>query len=115
SLNVSDVVVLCLLAELAQAHVFDHAAAKRTDGRLAHLSAPGLEVRLQIPSSSSQGTSDSVNRACLLPQRCWPIAAGYRVSGFVRWHTYQFAALRRSFLVTEALAPSRPGVRDACS
>jgi len=28
---------------------------------------------------------------------------------------YQFAALRRSCLVSEALAPSRPGIRDACS
>ena len=64
-------VVLSLLAEIAQTHVFDHAAAQRTDGRLAHRSANGLEVRLLIPSSSSQGTSDSVNRACSCPQRCW--------------------------------------------
>src|SRR6516164_9459163 len=28
---------------------------------------------------------------------------------------YQFAAVRRSCLVIEALAPSRPGTRDACS
>jgi len=28
---------------------------------------------------------------------------------------YQFGALRRSCLVREALAPSRPGIRDVCS
>ena len=33
----------------------------------------------------------------------------------VRGTLYQFAALRRSCLVTEALAPSRPGIQDACS
>jgi hypothetical protein len=64
----TDVVILSLLAEIAQTHVFDHAAAQRTDGRLAHRSAPGLEVRLLIPSSSSQGTSDSVNPRLLVPQ-----------------------------------------------
>ena len=45
----TDVIVLRLLAEFAHAHVFDHAGAQRADGRLAHRSAPGLEVWLWTP------------------------------------------------------------------
>src|SRR5215813_9685472 len=35
--------LLRLLAELAHAHVIDHALPQQADGRLAHRSAPGLE------------------------------------------------------------------------
>ena len=46
-LNVADVVTLRLLAEAADGHVLDHAAAKRADGcRRAHWGAPGLEVEV---------------------------------------------------------------------
>ena len=46
-LNVTDVVALRLLAEAADRHVLDHAAAKRADGRRrAHWGAPGLEVEV---------------------------------------------------------------------
>jgi hypothetical protein len=38
---VTDVIVL---AEFAQARIFDHAAAQPADWRLAHWGAPGLEV-----------------------------------------------------------------------
>src|SRR5215475_7380178 len=77
--------------------VFDHAAAQRTDGRLAHRSAPGLDVRLLIPSSSSQGTSDSVNRACSCRNAVGVVPAGYCVSGFVPWRTREkYSALEQS-------------------
>src|SRR6516165_11678874 len=90
SLNVPDVIVLSLLAELAHAHVFDHAGAQRADGRLAHRSAPGPEAELVAPSSSGQGTSHSLNRTYPLldASSAGVLAAGYRVSGFVQWHTF---------------------------
>ena len=39
-LDVADIVVAGLLAELAYCHIFEHAAAKVTDGLLAHRGAP---------------------------------------------------------------------------
>src|SRR5262249_27818549 len=49
-LNVTDVVALRLLAEAADGHVLDHAAAKRADGRRrAHGGAPGLEGEVPGP------------------------------------------------------------------
>jgi len=46
-LNVTDVVALRLLAEAADRHVLDHAAAKRADGRRrVHRGAPGLEAEV---------------------------------------------------------------------
>ena len=46
-LNVADIVALRLLAEAADRHVLDHAAAKWADGRRrAHWGAPGLEVEV---------------------------------------------------------------------
>jgi hypothetical protein len=40
--DVADIVVSSLLAEIAQAHVFDHALAQWADGLLAHRGAPVL-------------------------------------------------------------------------
>src|SRR6516225_8488675 len=45
------------------------------------------------PSSSGQGTSHSLNRTypLLVAASAGVLAAGYRVSGFVLWHTAPFA------------------------
>src|SRR5246500_216013 len=40
--HVPDIVVACLLDEVAHAHVFDHAPAQRADGLLTHRGAPVL-------------------------------------------------------------------------
>src|SRR6184192_1848708 len=47
--DVADIVVASLLAEIAHAHVFDHALAQWTDGLLAHRGAPVLRWRFLNP------------------------------------------------------------------
>src|SRR6476620_4109781 len=49
SLDVADIVVARLLAEIAHAHVFDHALAQWTDELLAHRGAPVLRWRFLTP------------------------------------------------------------------
>src|SRR5262245_34402563 len=51
-LDVPDIVVARLVAELAHGHVFEHAAAKIADGLLAHRRAPVLRLRFETPRSS---------------------------------------------------------------
>ena len=45
-LDMTDIVVLRLLAELPDSHVLKHAAAQIADGLIAHRRAPGLEVEV---------------------------------------------------------------------
>ena len=47
--DVADLVGLRLVADGADGHVLDHAAAKIADGLLAHRGAPGPEVEVQQP------------------------------------------------------------------
>ena len=47
--DVADIVGLRLVADGADGHVLDHAAAKIADGLLAHRGAPGPEVEVQQP------------------------------------------------------------------
>src|SRR5947199_2243889 len=54
--DVADIVVASLLAEIAHAHVFDHALAQWTDGLLAHRGAPVLRWRLLTPLNPQDGT-----------------------------------------------------------
>ena len=70
--DVADVVVLRLLAEAADRHVFDHAPAQRADGLLAHRDAPVLS-EVANPSISRQDAPP--------PRLAAPIAAApYRAS-----------------------------------
>src|SRR5262249_10198516 len=56
SLDLTDIVVAGLLAEIAHAHVFDHWQAQWTDGLLAHRGAPVLRWRLFTPLDPQDGT-----------------------------------------------------------
>jgi hypothetical protein len=49
-LDVADIVVAGLLAELAYRHIFEHAAAKIADGLVAHRRAPVLRLEVANPS-----------------------------------------------------------------
>src|ERR1700754_3386958 len=53
--HVPDIVVACLLHEVAHRHVFDHAPAQRADGLLTHRGAPVLRWRLVDPSILKTG------------------------------------------------------------
>src|SRR5262245_55090091 len=50
SLDVPDIIVARLVAELAHGHVFEHAAAQIADGLLAHRKGSCLEVEVPNPS-----------------------------------------------------------------
>src|ERR1700731_5175261 len=55
-LDLSDIVVVRLLDEVAHRHVFDHAPAQRADGFITHRGAPVLRWRLIEPLDSQDRT-----------------------------------------------------------
>src|ERR1700737_3503937 len=95
--DVTDIVVVRLLDEVAHRHVFDHAPAQRADGLITHRGAPVLRWRLLDPSILKTGRP-----AChYLPltsslHRChWLRSARSALprSGFVLWHFPDIADL----------------------
>src|SRR5262249_14721380 len=70
SLNVTDVIVLRFVAEVAHVHIFDHARAQRADGRLAHRSAPCPEIEAWWPLHPQARALHIPLTAMILPRRC---------------------------------------------